>query len=200
VLDQAGQGMEVLLEPWAAFRMFGRPAELTAARERSLVESLAGTDWDRRCHLVSSALAEWFDAAPPCSPQVVRAWELLTRTDGAIPVARLAADVGWSERQLERRFREQIGLLPKAAARLLRFERALRLLMADRSAADTAVCCGYYDQAHLSREFVAMTGRTICQFRAERADLPCFPGDRATSVILSAGYGMPVLSKTRRAA
>lgn len=125
---------------------------------------------------------------------MVRAWGHLQRTWGAIPVPRLADEVGWSVRQLENRFREQIGLGPKAAARVLRLQRARRLLAAGRSQAETAAACGYYDQAHLSGEFRAMTGCTPREFTAARgtpsAPPPGPPGtDRmageATSLVLS---------------
>ena len=100
---------------------------------------------------------------------MARAWSLLARSHGAIPVPRLAEEVGWGVRQLENRFREQIGLGPKAAARVLRLQRARRLLAAGRGPAETAALCGYYDQAHLSGEFKAMTGCTPREFdRARR--------------------------------
>ena len=109
-----------------------------------------------------------------------------------MPVARLAEDVGWSVRQLENRFREQIGLGPKAAARVLRLQRARRLLAAGRGAAETAALCGFYDQAHLSGEFKAMTGCTPREFvQARRQPSPLSPvADRmsgeATSLALPA--------------
>jgi transcriptional regulator GlxA family with amidase domain len=85
-----------------------------------------------------------------------------------MPVPRLAEEVGWSARHLENRFREQIGLGPKAAARVLRLQRARRLLAAGRGAAETAALCGFYDQAHLSGEFKTMTGCTPREFTAAR--------------------------------
>jgi AraC-like DNA-binding protein len=110
-----------------------------------------------------------------------------------MPVRLLAEEVGWSVRHLENRFREQIGLGPKAAARVLRLQRALRLLAAGHGQADTAAACGYYDQAHLSGEFKAMTGCTPREFTTARrlpfAAAP--PRDRmdgeATSLVLASG-------------
>jgi AraC-like DNA-binding protein len=109
-------------------------------------------------------------------------------------VPRLAEEVGWSVRQLENRFREQIGLGPKSAARVLRLQRARRLLASGRSAAETAAICGFYDQAHLSGEFRKMTGCTPREFAAARGAVaaPPRPGppgaDRltgeATSLVL----------------
>jgi transcriptional regulator GlxA family with amidase domain len=72
-------------------------------------------------------------------------------------VADVAREVGWSERHLAARFRTEIGLTPKAAARVIRFDRARRLVPRHTGAAVAAVC-GYADQSHLVRDFVAFTG------------------------------------------
>lgn len=51
-------------------------------------------------------------------------------------------------------FREQVGLAPKAVARILRFEGLCRRLGADPARwADIASECGYHDQAHLNGDF-----------------------------------------------
>lgn len=172
-------GVEVVLEPWAAFTLFDTPlrelknniveaSDLLGTRAAELTDALAATpDWAGRFALLDTVLAQWWGAGPACSPRVVSAWQALARTGGAIPIAKLAADVDWSERQLERRFHEQIGHLPKAAGRIVRFQRALGLLVAGGSAAAVATTCGYYDQAHLSQEFTAMTSRTISRFLLE---------------------------------
>ena len=77
-------------------------------------------------------------------------------------VRELAGELGWSRKRIVARFREEIGLSPKAAARVLRFEQARR--SAERSQrpdwAEIAVECGYYDQSHLINEFRAVTDRT----------------------------------------
>lgn len=217
-------GIEVLLAPWAAFTLFGTPQYELADRAVDpdelphLLGARSGRDrcssigelsaalaalpgWTERFGLLDDVLTRWTGAGTPGSARVVRAWTQLRRTWGAVPVPRLAEDVGWSVRQLENRFREQIGLGPKAAARVLRLQRARRLLAAGRSQAETAAACGFYDQAHLSGEFRTMTGCTPGEFTAAReaepAARPGPPGaDRmageATSLVLS-----PALSPGR---
>jgi transcriptional regulator GlxA family with amidase domain len=66
------------------------------------------------------------------------------------------------------RFREQIGPSPKTAARLVRFQRAVALLGCDdgQRFAEIAQECGYYDQAHLNREFRELAGATPGAFVA----------------------------------
>jgi AraC-like DNA-binding protein len=176
-------GIEVMLAPWAAFALFGipmhelseravDPREVLGRRIDDLVAALAtAADWAARFALLDAALEQWWTTGPAAAPPVVRAWSELTRTGGTLPIARLAADVGWSGRQLEKRFREQIGLRPKAAARVIRLQRALKLLDAGQPSAQVAGVCGFYDQAHFSGEFKAMTGRTPSEFIAERTGM-----------------------------
>ncbi|WP_131745014.1 helix-turn-helix transcriptional regulator [Frankia sp. Cppng1_Ct_nod] len=85
----------------------------------------------------------------------------MRRAGGAVRVADLAARAGRSHRYLAARFREQIGTTPKIAARVLRYERAARLLTrGDMAPAQVAVMCGYADQPHLTREFTLFAGVT----------------------------------------
>jgi transcriptional regulator GlxA family with amidase domain len=93
---------------------------------------------------------------------------------GAVRVSALAAETGWSGRHLTSRFRAEIGLTPKAAARVIRFDRARHLLVSqlavvgsDTRLADLAVACGYFDQAHMAREFRSLAGCPPSQWLAE---------------------------------
>jgi AraC-like DNA-binding protein len=85
--------------------------------------------------------------------------------------------VGWSRRHLAARFRDQVGLPPKVVARVLRFQCALRLMGTDGGPAwsDVALACGYYDQAHLNREFRSLAGCAPTRYFAAR--LPDGGGD-----------------------
>ncbi|MGH3981956.1 MAG: helix-turn-helix domain-containing protein [Pseudonocardiaceae bacterium] len=101
------------------------------------------------------------------------------RSGGRVAVQRLAEGTGWSRRHLLTRFRDQIGLAPKPAARALRFRRAADLLVpgsglgegpgrpAQHRIADVAADCGYADHAHLVRELRALAGCTPSQYVAE---------------------------------
>jgi AraC-like DNA-binding protein len=92
------------------------------------------------------------------APEVSRAWQLLRAGEGRVSV--LAREVGWSTRHLSARMATETGLTPKAAVRVMRFGRAQRLLVSAPRIADVAAECGYFDQAHLTREFRALAGAT----------------------------------------
>ncbi|WP_443272182.1 helix-turn-helix domain-containing protein [Streptomyces sp. KR80] len=193
-------GIEILLMPWMAFTLFGtpmhdlaeiivEPAQVLGGRADALTTALcARPDWRERFALLDSMLTHWADSGPAHSPRVAWAWSRLTASGGLVPLDRLAAGAGWGRRQLESRFREQIGLSPKAAARVLRLQGAMRLLMQSGRPSEVAAACGFSDQAHFSREFKAMTGLTAKGFLQEYASGPTWERveGRPTSVLLVA--------------
>lgn len=85
------------------------------------------------------------------------AW--LQASGGCVSIERLAQHVGISRRQLERRFREHVGLPPRLFGRILRFQRAFHMLGRESGAA-IAAQCGFADQAHLVREVRRFAGVT----------------------------------------
>ncbi|MEU9118536.1 helix-turn-helix domain-containing protein [Streptomyces sp. NPDC048506] len=187
-------GVQLGLHPLGARALLGLPAGELASIDlpaeavlgrwaTELGERLrAAADWPERFRLLDTQLLRRLSpAAGGTGPgrgagpalEVVRAWRLLARSRGAVPVAALADDVGWSARHLTARFRQETGLTPKAAARVIRFDRARRLLGAAAGTgtppllADLAVHCGYFDQAHLAREFRALAGCPPSRWLAE---------------------------------
>jgi AraC-like DNA-binding protein len=109
----------------------------------------------------------------PPRPEVTYAWRALLASRGAVPIGELARETGWTSRHLGARFRDEFGLTPKAAARVVRFDRARRLLQGRVAAggapalADLAAAGGYYDQAHLAREFRELAGCAPSRWLAE---------------------------------
>jgi AraC-like DNA-binding protein len=82
---------------------------------------------------------------------------------------RVADAVGLGRRQLARLFREGVGLGPGSLARLSRFQRVLRALDGDARVplARVAARAGYFDQAHMSRDFRRYGGTTPAAYRRE---------------------------------
>ncbi len=98
------------------------------------------------------------------SAEVGHAWRRLLRSGGTLPVSELVAETGWSDRHLRTRFRLETGLAPKEAARVIRFHRTRRRLQQRALSgeplglAELAATAGYFDQAHLNREFRRLAG------------------------------------------
>jgi AraC-like DNA-binding protein len=98
-----------------------------------------------------------------CSPrvsEVQQAIGALVHERGRISVVDLAEVAGLGDRQLRRACCKHSGLAPKQLARILRFRHAVTRLqqgLAD-DGAGLALYCGYYDQAHMIRDFRELAG------------------------------------------
>jgi AraC-like DNA-binding protein len=96
----------------------------------------------------------------------------IVESAGCVSVDQLATAAGISSRQLERRFLREIGIGPKLLGRILRFQQIFRAVeRVDSAWASIAVECGYYDQAHLIRDFTQFAGQTPAVLLAERSAL-----------------------------
>lgn len=71
----------------------------------------------------------------------------------------LSQKFGFSERYVQKIFRENVGLSPAALFAVTRFNKALDLILKTGSnLTSVAYDCGYYDQAHFIKEFKKFTG------------------------------------------
>jgi AraC-like DNA-binding protein len=171
--DGSGAGVSIELSPLGSRALFGLPAaslaglvvdlrDLLGRAGDELVDRLRATPtWPARFAVLDDVLGRGVERSSRApAPEVVRAWHLLAASGGRTTVADLAADVGWSRRHLAARFRSELGLTPKSAARVLRFERTSALLDRGLALADAAVAGGYYDQAHMTTEWRDLSGLT----------------------------------------
>ncbi|SOD48958.1 helix-turn-helix domain-containing protein [Streptomyces sp. Ag82_G6-1] len=134
--------------------------ERRAARLR---EQLAGTaSREERFALVEAFLARLTAAGPAIEPELAWAWarDRIVAEHGQVRVEELADELGWSRKRLWSRFHAQLGLPPKRAVKLVRFDWAATRLAGGQEAARVAADCGYADQSHLHRDVVAFTGVT----------------------------------------
>jgi hypothetical protein len=128
--DCAPSYLEVLLTPLGAYTLLGLPmqelsgqlvdlVDVLGAPGRRLAEQLReAPSWRQRFALLDQFLLRRLERGPRPSPEVGWAWERLSATGGGVPIGRIADEVGWSHRHLIARFRQQVGLRPKTAARL----------------------------------------------------------------------------------
>ncbi|MBD0739053.1 AraC family transcriptional regulator [Streptomyces sp. CBMA29] len=106
-------------------------------------------------------------ARSPVDPEVAWAWRRMVRSRGLVRVDHLAAEVGWSRKRLWTRFHAQLGLPPKRAARLIRFDHAAHRLVAGHPPSHVAADTGYTDQSHLHRDTRTFTALTPAALAAE---------------------------------
>jgi AraC-like DNA-binding protein len=181
-------GLQLAVHPLAARRLFGVPAsELVETSHeaddvigegiRRVQEQLAEqASWQRRFATVERYLADRAGAAPSfASPrtEVVAAWHWMVAHQGTGRMDDLARHVLLSARQLTKLFRAELGVPPKVVNRLIRFDRARQAIQAavlggrQPGLADIAQECGYYDHAHLVRDFQAFLGCSPTEWLAE---------------------------------
>jgi len=170
--DGAATGMHLFLTPLGVRSIFGVPSAALAHRvvdlhdlwgraAAELVERLASSaTWEQRFRVLDAVFMRTLRPVA-VRAEIAWAWRSLARVQGRVPVPELAREIGWSRRHLTERFHAELGVTPKTAARILRFEHACRTIMDERpSLAATALECGYHDQAHMTREWRALAGYT----------------------------------------
>jgi AraC-like DNA-binding protein len=100
-------------------------------------------------------------ASLPTVTKVQRAIGDLIGRKGQLALEDFSAAAGLGARQLRRACLQHAGLPPKQLARILRFRHAVtRLRQGEAGMAELALDCGYYDQAHMIREFRDLAGIT----------------------------------------
>jgi AraC-like DNA-binding protein len=188
-------GIQLALTPAGARALLGVPPAALASVDAELADVLGPvaaelTDrvrtaegWAGRFAALDEVLTRIARPRPP-SPEVAEAWRLTAAAGGRVRVAALARHVGWSDRRLRERFRTELGLSPRDAVRVARFDRARRRLARAVAAgtavdlAEFAVTAGYADQAHLTREWRRLAGLPPRRWLAEEQMLGTSPPDR----------------------
>jgi AraC-like DNA-binding protein len=158
--------------PGGAYPFFRIPAtELTdqsielallngAQQARDISEQISETD--DRVAVLESYLLQRLRETRPADPRFLALTHAIWRNPCDLTVDSLTGLSGLSSRQLERKFLQQVGIGPKTLLRVLRFQKATRIASAIARPNWTAIAadCGYFDQAHLIRDFRKFTGHT----------------------------------------
>lgn len=186
-------GLQVNLSILGARLFLGQP--LRELRNRAIaLDDLFGADasrlvselydaptWEARFTILDRELSKRMQAARPPSAAVSWTWRRLVESGGRARIQSIVDQVGFSQKHLIAQFREEIGLSPKTLARVLRFGRAVEIIKHGGGArlAEIAQDCGYYDQAHFSRDFHAFAGVTPTELvRSQLPDGAGFAVDR----------------------
>lgn len=185
VHDGCQAGIQLSLTPLGARALLRLPAGALFSVEAHAADILGATvaavrdemmsapSWQQRFAIVERWLIAEIRQDATLQPEVGEAWRLLMTSNGAMPVAAIAREVGWGTRHLRNRLRSEVGLTPKVAGRVIRFDRARHRLQVSVThgerplLADVAAESGYADQAHLAREFREFAGCAPSTWMAE---------------------------------
>lgn len=185
--------------PWGAMRLFGPrrlspcavPVQVSSAFAARMQSLLKAGELDEGVQVLQEwllARAARIEHEPTAA---VIAANRLVENQGRGTISALADEVGLSVRQLERQFREQVGMSPKSLARLTRFEAAQRRIFEGRELSFTRLAhdLGYADQAHFTREFRSFAERSpggvlaeVKEFLRRQRDVAFLQGESAVGL------------------
>jgi AraC-like DNA-binding protein len=163
----------VRLRPGAAGAFLGMPAselrdrhvaasDVWGAPVTELEDGLAGAGPARRLELLLTMAA-----ARETTPDALAGAAAAALARPAARVAAVAAELGVSERSLNRRILAAVGYGPKTLARVARLRRLIAI--GDEPLASRAYAAGYASQAHMSEEVRRLTGTTPVRFLKDAA-------------------------------
>jgi len=154
-------GMHVFLTPFGVRALLGAaPADLASCvldlsdfwgrSAHGLIDRLrSAATWRNRFAILDDVFSKAL--RPFATPnELLWAWSRLAQARGSISIRTLPTTSAGSRRHFSEQFRCEIGVTPKTAARIFRFEHACALLKKNpRSLAQVAFDCGFHDQAHM---------------------------------------------------
>ena len=162
----------IRLYPEAMYPIFGVPAAEFINSSANL-EEIFGPSFtsfclkieelktvEERVQLADAYLLKRLYSAENKRPYVQMAADLIRRQKGDVSVENLSDEVCISTRQLEREFKNKMGLSPKTYMRIARLNTVLQLINQQPSLtlAQLSYLGGYADQAHFIRDFKQITG------------------------------------------
>jgi AraC-like DNA-binding protein len=168
------QKFGIRLKPETFLLLFGLPVA-NLYQKYAGIESLMGTrfqwfinmlkdapDTIARIAIVESFLYKKLAMRKTADSQLTQAIRKIWKEDGNISTASLSKSVYLGERQLQRLFKNAVGISPKLYSRIIRFRSAYEQAQSGKSPgwADVAYNFGYTDQAHFVKDFKSFTGLT----------------------------------------
>lgn len=133
-------------------------AFMTAASCKQLIESCEKVFYERITH-------------PIICDGLLLAAKAIRDSHGQLPVKEIAREAHYSERHLNRLFLTQIGMSTKSYTRITRFHHVLKILQTSPCLfAFISQQAGYYDQAHLDKDFKLISGVSPKVFLTTMAD------------------------------
>ena len=129
-------------------------------------ELLASDNIELRIKLLEEFLYEKLHSALPFSDYIEKALQIIEEYNGSIHISDLIKELGISERQFDRKFREVVGISPKCYSKILQLHYAINLMHSKKYAStqELAYQAEFYDLAHFTNRFKELTGFTPNEF------------------------------------
>ncbi|PJJ57703.1 AraC-like DNA-binding protein [Mumia flava] len=163
--------VQVYLTPLGVERILGIPG-MQAARSVLDLDDIdpalggstsdrlhAATTWRHRFDIVETLLLDRASRTADPPGWLPWMWGQIHASGGQARIADLVSATGWSHRHVTSRFAEHVGVTPKQASSVVRFERA-SLDLGRLPLAEIAARHGYSDQSHFTRDAGRFAGET----------------------------------------
>lgn len=178
-LADVGRVLGLRFRPGAFRAVFGKPVHLLTDKvlplsalfggdDAAIEESVLGAPDD--AGMVAAAEALLLRLLPPLDPQVERIHAILQMLEqdiGLTQVRDLAERAGMSERTLQQLFADYVGVTPKWVICRYRLHEAADKLAGGEPIhlSELAHALGYFDQAHFTRDFRKLVGKSPAEYR-----------------------------------
>jgi AraC-like DNA-binding protein len=124
-----------------------------------------GRSVEDRVRCVEAWVSARIERSRRLDPRIAWAVARIEQSHGSVAIGELQGQTGLSKKRIIELFRDQVGVVPKVYARIVRFRRALTLLHeGGRSLSNIALDAGYYDQPHMNLEFRELGGLAPSDF------------------------------------
>ena len=144
---------------------------------RELAEHVAGAQTRKqRCREIEIILTRELKKNENNDFAIKAAVDYMVTMHGRVSIDSLSRRLGLGCRQLERMFKQWVGIEPKLLGRILRFQKVFRSTGEEKPNGWAAIAlqCGFYDQSHLIKEFKQFAGQTPPSFFAATQGLAHF--------------------------
>lgn len=170
--------VSVRFYPWGAYHFFKEPVKnflddtistvfIWPDEHAPLMRAIrAAPDTEQRVHLIQQFLVERLNENKRNEPEVDQAIRLIRESKGSLGIEELCARTGFTQKQLERKFTASVGTTPKVFSCITRFLDICHHMkdMEGKTLTQLALDCGFYDQAHFSKEFRKFSGFSPKEF------------------------------------
>ncbi len=149
------------------------PAELPHLADGLTDDLAAAETFEQAVYIYEMRMRKLVGEGCSFDPKVADAVRSIGVAPGEVRVKQLAATLGMSTRQFQRRFRSSSGLTPKQFLRTQRIRATAVDLVINRDQkwAERAAELGFADQAHMTHEFVSITNRSPKSFAESLRDI-----------------------------
>lgn len=127
---------------------------------------LEAANIEQQIELLVEFLFERSQAALPFNDYIEKALRIIEEHNGAIHIIDLIKEIGISERQFDRKFRDIIGISPKCYSKIVQLHYVIKLMYSKDfiTQQELAYQADYYDLSHFFNRFKELTGFTPNEF------------------------------------